>query len=98
MKEKKNGYEKFRTDTPIRIPTKLVNAIIKAHKEIPKPMVKVEIIESESGWGRKVVETKEFKTLKQAQKFVDKYNKPNVDDWNETHTVPEWYMQAVIVE
>lgn len=63
-----------------------------------KSDVRVNIIESERGWGRKVDETKTFKTRAAAEKFVKKYNQKNEDDWKKTKTVPDWYMQAEIVE
>lgn len=54
-------------------------------------MVKVHIIESESGWGQKVDETKKFPNKKAAIKFcVDynrKYNPPKKQ-------APSWYMYA----
>lgn len=61
------------------------------------PKIRVEIIESERGWGQKVDEIKTFATLAAAEKFVKKFNAPNVKDWNKTHTVPDWYMTARIV-
>jgi hypothetical protein len=64
----------------------------------PPPKIKVNIIESEAGWGRKVDETKEFDTLEEAEKFVEKYNAPNVMDWNKTQRVPSCYWQAEIVK
>lgn len=65
-------------------------------KKQPKEKIRVLIIESERGWGRKVDSVKEFTSRKQAEAFVEKYNKPNVDNWNKTHEVPDWYMQAEI--
>ena len=53
---------------------------------------KVEIIESERGWGQKVDSLKEFDSLKEAEDFVRKYNSKNTKD-----TVPDWYMYARIV-
>jgi hypothetical protein len=58
-------------------------------KKQTQPKVKVEIIESERGWGQKVDEVKEFKTLKQAKAFIKKYNAQNNEE-----TVPDWYMYA----
>jgi len=55
--------------------------------------VKVEIIESERGWGQKVDSVREFPNRKKANAFVEKYNAKN----NEP-TVPDWYMYARIVE
>jgi hypothetical protein len=51
---------------------------------------KVDIIESERGWGQKVDETKEFgEDFSAAKKFRDNYNAKNNED-----TVPDWYMYA----
>lgn len=58
---------------------------------------KVEIIESESGWGQKVDEVRTFPTERKASNFVKKFNKKNEDDYAKTHTVPSWYMYARIV-
>ena len=53
---------------------------------------KVDIIESEASWGRKVDHTKEFNTYKEAEEYCKEYNnKYN----NEEHT-PDWYMYARI--
>lgn len=49
----------------------------------------VEIIESERGWGQKVVEAREFGSLKEAETFIKQYNASN----NES-SVPDWYMYA----
>lgn len=55
-------------------------------------MIKVNIIESERGWGQKVDEVREFKTYEDALAFVDDFNKDNNKD-----KVPDWYMYAEIV-
>ena len=55
--------------------------------------VKVEIIESELGWGQKVDSTKEFPNREKAVEFCEKYNAQN-----NLPEVPEWYMYARIVE
>jgi hypothetical protein len=55
--------------------------------------VKVEIIESERGWGQKVDSTKEFPNREKAVEFCEKYNAQN-----NLPEVPEWYMYARIVE
>ena len=55
-------------------------------------MVKVEIIESERGWGQRVDEEKEFATLQEAEEFCTKFNAVN-----DSPTVPDWYMYARIV-
>lgn len=55
-------------------------------------MVKVNIIESELGWGQKIDEVKEFDTLELAEAFVTEFNSRNTED-----TVPDWYMRAEMV-
>ena len=54
-------------------------------------MVKVHIIESESGFGQKIDDTKEFPDEESARQFCSdyntKYNPPS-------ETVPDWYMYA----
>lgn len=55
--------------------------------------VKVEIIESERGWGQKIDSTREFPNRTEAEAFVKKYNSVN-----NLPEVPEWYMYARIVE
>lgn len=52
-------------------------------------MVRVEIIESEQGWGQRVDEVKEFPTVEEAEAFIEKYNSRN-----DKPTVPDWYMYA----
>lgn len=51
---------------------------------------KVYIIESESGWGSKVDEIKEFPTREEARNFAADYN----NTYNTSTTVPDWYMYA----
>jgi len=51
--------------------------------------IKVEIIESERGWGQKVDSVKTFPSLKKAEAFVVKYNSKN-----NLPEVPDWYMYA----
>lgn len=51
---------------------------------------KVDLIESERGWGQKIDETKEFDTYEEAVKFMDDFNKDNNKD-----SVPDWYMVAM---
>jgi len=53
-------------------------------------MHKVFIIESESGWGQKVDEVKEFPTREEAEKFCRDYNNKH----NPPGPTPEWYMYA----
>jgi hypothetical protein len=50
---------------------------------------KVNIIESERGWGQRVDETKVFDTKEQADSFVAEFNAQN-----NKPTVPHWYMYA----
>jgi len=47
------------------------------------------IWESERGWGRKIDETKEFKTEKARDKFITKFNSKNTEP-----VTPDWYMFA----
>ena len=55
-------------------------------------MTKVEIIESEAGWGQKVDDVKEFDTHEKAAAFVEEFN-----SFNDKSEVPDWYMYARIV-
>lgn len=55
--------------------------------------IKVQIIESERGWGQKVDSVKTFPSLKKAEAFIKKFNAKN----NEA-VVPDWYMYARISE
>jgi len=66
-------------------------AIDEIKKHIKK--YKVEIIESEAGWGQKTDSVKEFDTEKEADDFVTTYNAPN----NKPVT-PGWYMYAVRIK
>ena len=50
---------------------------------------RVDIIESERGWGSKVDEVKYFATEKEAREYCNTYNLRN----NEP-IVPDWYMYA----
>ena len=50
---------------------------------------KVVIIESERGWGQKVVEAKFFDNQKDAAAFVSEFNSENIEEH-----VPYWYMYA----
>lgn len=52
-------------------------------------LYRVEIIESERGWGQKVDEVKYFDNFEEAQAFCDKYNASNPPG-----PAPDWYMQA----
>ena len=53
------------------------------------PRCKVNIIESERGWGQKVDEVREFDSYDEAYSFVKEYNKKNNHP-----SVPDWYMYA----
>ena len=59
--------------------------------QIPKAY-RVDIIESERGWGRKIDETKYFDNEQEARDFCDKYNSKNPPG-----PAPDWYMQAEYV-
>ncbi len=50
---------------------------------------KVVIIESERGWGQRVVEAKFFDNQKDAAAFVSEFNSENIEEH-----VPDWYMYA----
>lgn len=52
-------------------------------------MWKVDIIESERGWGQKIDETKTFETREEANAFVKEFNGKN-----DLPYVPDWYMYA----
>ncbi len=51
---------------------------------------RVDIIESERGWGSKVDESKRFPTRKLADDFIVKYN----TKYNPEGPTPDWYMIA----
>lgn len=50
---------------------------------------RVDLIESERGWGQKVDETKYFDNLPEAEAFVKEFNSKNT-----AKVVPDWYMYA----
>jgi hypothetical protein len=50
---------------------------------------RVDIIESERGWGRKVDEQKFFDNYEEAESFMEKYNADLPPG-----PAPDWYMQA----
>lgn len=56
--------------------------------QIPKAY-RVDIIESERGWGQKIDETKYFDNEQEARDFCDKFNSKNPPG-----PAPDWYMQA----
>ena len=51
---------------------------------------RVDIIESERGWGSKVDETLYFDSEDEARKYVSDYN----TKYNTSKEVPDWYMVA----
>lgn len=53
------------------------------------PTFKVEIIESERGWGQRIDEVKYFNSAKSAQDFCEDFNRKNT-----AQSVPDWYMYA----
>ena len=52
-------------------------------------MWKVQLIESERGWGQRVDEIKTFDTEEEALEFVKEFNAENNLPY-----VPDWYMYA----
>jgi len=62
-------------------------------KEINLPNIyRVNIIESELGWGSKIDQIKYFASEQDAKLFVKDFNSLNAAD-----TAPTWYMQAEYV-
>lgn len=53
---------------------------------------KVQIIESEAGWGQRVDEIKTFPTRLEAENFVKEFNQHN-----NLKQVPTWYMYAEVI-
>jgi hypothetical protein len=51
--------------------------------------VRVNIIESERGWGSKIDEVRKFDTQEEANKFITQFN-----SHNDKPNVPDWYMYA----
>ena len=54
---------------------------------------RVDIIESERGWGSKIDETKYFDNEAEARKWANDYNAK----YNTATQVPDWYMRAEYV-
>jgi hypothetical protein len=88
-------------DGPLGIPNLYVDAFNDRlrnnppkKKTNPRKRIKVNIIESEAGWGRKIDSTRTFETLAEAERFIKKYNKSNVEKFDKTGVVPSWYMVA----
>jgi len=50
---------------------------------------RVDLIESERGWGQRLDERKYFDSADEAWKFVEDFNSKNDKD-----SVPDWYMFA----
>jgi len=50
---------------------------------------RVDLIESERGWGQRLDERKYFDSADEAWKFVEDFNSKNDKD-----SVPDWYMYA----
>ena len=50
---------------------------------------RVEVVESERGWGCKVDSVEEFDTKEEAEAFIEKFN-----SYNTQEVVPDWYMYA----
>ena len=59
----------------------------------PKYRYRVDIIESERGWGQRIDDVKFFDDLEEAEQFVENYNKKN-----NLPVVPDWYMYATSPE
>jgi hypothetical protein len=57
----------------------------------PAPTYKVVIVESERGWGSKIVDELYFDNDPEAHAYVTDYNQKH----NNSDTVPDWYMVAV---
>lgn len=51
---------------------------------------RVDIIESERGWGQKLDETIYFDNESEARKYAEDYN----NKYNNLDYVPDWYMRA----
>jgi hypothetical protein len=56
----------------------------------PEATFKVDIIESERGWGSKIDETIYFDHEAEARQYAVDYNLK----WNTAKEVPDWYMRA----
>jgi hypothetical protein len=50
---------------------------------------RVDIIESERGWGQRIDEQRFFNSADAAYKFQEEFNKVNT-----APTAPDWYLQA----
>lgn len=56
----------------------------------PKDVYRVDIVESERGWGSKIDETIYFDNQAEARQYAIDYNKK----YNTEQTTPSWYMYA----
>lgn len=56
----------------------------------PGKIYRVDIIESERGWGQKIDETLYFDNEAEARLYVKTYN----DKYNTASEAPDWYMMA----
>ena len=67
--------------------------LTKAKPTASTKKVKVAIIESELGWGRKIDSIEEFDSLAEAQVFISNFNARNTSP-----TAPDWYMMAELMD
>jgi len=58
-----------------------------------KVLYKVRFTESERGWGSKSW-WDYFETYQKAREAIDECNKRNQQDWDNTHRVPDYYIQC----
>lgn len=61
--------------------------------QAPAAAYRVDIIESERGWGQKVDESIYFDNEVEARQWADDYNRKH----NNLDYVPDWYMRAEYV-
>jgi hypothetical protein len=61
--------------------------------EKPANAFRVDIIESERGWGSKIDESIYFDNEAEARQYADDYNRK----YNNLDYVPDWYMRAEYV-
>ncbi len=59
-----------------------------------KGLHRVDIIESEAGWGSKIDESKYFTTEQEGKDFVKEYNDKYNPPLKPGERTPEWYMIA----
>jgi hypothetical protein len=65
-----------------------------AQIEQPKPTWRVDIIESERGWGQRVDESIYFDNEAEAKKYSFDYNAKYNPPLKPGESVPDWYMVA----